>query len=149
MSTTVMRFDAVSEALPGAKWRARWNRSWPEYKTWFLARGGDTGPSRSDCEQALKSYMPELLPTYRRLCMIAGNDDLAARFLSTWCPPVYLGGCSIAALTDKNDTRLVRNYDLSPDLNEGLLLRSEWTGSPVMGMIEFLCRGPTRRRSAI
>ena len=34
--------------------------------------------------------------------------------------------------------RLVRNYDLSPDLNEGLLLRSEWTGSPVMGMVEFL-----------
>jgi predicted choloylglycine hydrolase len=34
--------------------------------------------------------------------------------------------------------RLVRNYDLAPDLNEGLLLRSEWTGSPVMGMVEFL-----------
>jgi predicted choloylglycine hydrolase len=32
----------------------------------------------------------------------------------------------------------VRNYDLSPDLNEGLLLRSEWTGGPVMGMVEFL-----------
>jgi predicted choloylglycine hydrolase len=34
--------------------------------------------------------------------------------------------------------RLVRNYDLSPDLNEGLLLRTEWTGMPVMGMVEFL-----------
>jgi len=34
--------------------------------------------------------------------------------------------------------RLLRNYDLSPDLNEGLLLRSEWTGRPVMGMVEFL-----------
>jgi hypothetical protein len=33
---------------------------------------------------------------------------------------------------------LLRNYDLSPDLNEGLLLRSEWTGRPVMGMVEFL-----------
>lgn len=34
--------------------------------------------------------------------------------------------------------RLVRNYDLSPDLNEGLLLKRVWTGTPVMGMIEFL-----------
>lgn len=34
--------------------------------------------------------------------------------------------------------RLVRKYDLSPELNEGLLLRSEWTGMPVMGMVEFL-----------
>ena len=34
--------------------------------------------------------------------------------------------------------RLVRNYDLSPDLNEGLLLRTEWTGMPVMGMVELL-----------
>ncbi len=32
----------------------------------------------------------------------------------------------------------MRNYDLSPDLNEGLLLRSEWSGSSVMGMVEFL-----------
>jgi predicted choloylglycine hydrolase len=34
--------------------------------------------------------------------------------------------------------RLLRNYDLSPNLNEGLLLRTEWTGMPVMGMVEFL-----------
>ena len=32
----------------------------------------------------------------------------------------------------------MRNYDLSPDLNEGLLLRTEWTGRAVMGMVEFL-----------
>jgi hypothetical protein len=34
--------------------------------------------------------------------------------------------------------RLARNYDFSPDLKEGLLLRYEWTGTPVMGMVEFL-----------
>jgi hypothetical protein len=50
----------------------------------------------------------------------------------------YLGGCSLAARADGSTVRLVRNYDLSPDLNEGLLLRTEWTGMPVMGMVEFL-----------
>jgi predicted choloylglycine hydrolase len=82
--------------------------------------------------------MPALMPVYRRLVRLAGDGDLAARFLSTWCPPAYLGGCSLAACGAGGKATLVRNYDLSPDLNEGLLLRSEWTGMPVMGMIEFL-----------
>ena len=82
--------------------------------------------------------MPELLATYDQLVAIAGGSDRAARFLSTWCPPSYLGGGSLAALADDDCVRLVRNYDLSPDLNEGLLLRSAWSGRPVMGMVEFL-----------
>jgi len=133
-----MQFDAVSEDLPGHKWLERWNRSWPEYRQWFIQRGGDNGPSKEACEAALTEHMPELLPTWKSLCRLAGNDELAARFLSTWCPPSYLGGCSLAALSAQGETHLVRNYDLSPQLNEGLLLRSEWTGTAVMGMSEFL-----------
>ncbi len=133
-----LRFDAVNEAEAGPKWSARWDRSWPAYEAWFIARGGDSGPSRADCEGALATFMPELVPLWRRLLRLAGGSDRAARFLSTWCPPAYLGGCSIAAASDADAVRLVRNYDLSPDLNEGLLLRSEWLGRPVMGMVEFL-----------
>ncbi|MCB2052997.1 MAG: hypothetical protein KDE35_01985 [Geminicoccaceae bacterium] len=133
-----LTFDAVDEAEPGAKWRARWHRSWPAYEAWFTARGGDGGPDRAACEAALAAHMPELVPVHRRLTGLAGGGDRAARFLSTWCPPAYLGGCSIAARSAGGAVRLVRNYDLSPDLNEGLLLRSAWTGRPVMGMAEFL-----------
>ncbi len=133
-----LQFDAVSEQLPGPKWQERWNRSWPAYQSWFLSRSGDKGPSRDACETALLEYMPELVPTWKHLSHLAGGDDLAAQFLSTWCPPAYLGGCSLAALSRNGTTRLVRNYDLSPDLNEGLLLQTSWTGTPVMGMIEFL-----------
>lgn len=82
--------------------------------------------------------MPELLPTWERLRALTGGGDRAARFLSTWCPPAYLGGCSLAARADESGIRLVRNYDLSPDLNEGLLLHSSWSGRAVMGMVEFL-----------
>lgn len=138
MTNMKLTFDAVTEATPGPKWAARWARSWPAYEAWFVSRGGDAGPSRADCRAALKHHMPELIATYDKLVMIAGGSDRAARFLSTWCPPSYLGGCSLAAVADRNDVRLVRNYDLSPDLNEGLLLRTEWTGRAVMGMVEFL-----------
>lgn len=138
MKPLFLTFDAVSEDRPGPKWKARWNRSWPDYEAWFVARGGDNGPSRDACRAAIRRHMPELLPVHDRLVLLAGGSDRAARFLSTWCPPPYLGGCSLAAVSDGCDTRLVRNYDLSPDLNEGLLLRSAWTGRPVMGMVEFL-----------
>ncbi len=136
--THSLTFDAVAESHPGSLWTARWRRSWASYKTWFSARGGDEGPSRAASESALARHMPELVPVHRRLTELAGGCDRAARFLSTWCPPRYLGGCSIAALAIDGEVRLVRNYDLSPDLNEGLLLRSEWTRTPVMGMVEFL-----------
>lgn len=137
MTTMTLTFDAVAEATPGQKWQRRWHRSWPSYEAWYVARGGDVGPDRAGCRAALAAHMPELLTTYDRLVALAGGSDRAARFLSMWCPPAYLGGCSLAALADADDVRLVRNYDLSPDLNEGLLLRSEWC-RPVMGMVEFL-----------
>lgn len=133
-----LQFDAITEDLPGDKWLGRWNRSWPAYRQWFLERKGDQGPSRTKCEAALAKHMPELFPIWKELCTLSGNDDLSARFLSTWCPPAYLAGCSLAALSRNGETRLVRNYDLSPDLNEGLLMRTEWAGTPVMGMVEFL-----------
>lgn len=138
MGQMTLSFAAVNEARPGKKWAARWARSWPAYEAWFLSRGGDAGPSRTDCRAAMQQYMPELVPTYDKLVALAGGSDRAARFLSTWCPPAYLGGCSLAAVSDDRYVRLVRNYDLSPDLNEGLLLRTEWTGRAVMGMVEFL-----------
>jgi predicted choloylglycine hydrolase len=138
MTSRSLTFDAVSEPEVGPLWAARWQRSWPAYRAWFRARGGDGGPDRAAGEAALARHMPELVPIHRRLAHAAGNGDEAARFLSTWCPPPYLGGCSVAALATGGAVRLVRNYDLSPDLNEGLLLRSEWSGRPVMGMVEFL-----------
>lgn len=138
MKQMTLTFDAISETTPGPKWAGRWARSWPAYEAWFIARGGDRGPSRAQSRAAMMRYMPELVATYDSLVKVAGGSDRAARFLSTWCPPTYLGGCSLAAVANKKDVRLVRNYDLSPELNEGLLLRSEWTGRAVMGMVEFL-----------
>jgi predicted choloylglycine hydrolase len=132
-----LTIDAVDGTGPSPKWQARWNRSWPAYERWFVDRGGDAGPSRAECVAAIERHMPELAPVHSELTRLAGGGDRAARFLSAWCPPAYLGGCSIAAVSRGGATRLLRNYDLSPELNEGLLLRTAWL-QPVMGMIEFL-----------
>ncbi|SHJ26909.1 Predicted choloylglycine hydrolase [Palleronia salina] len=132
-----LTFNAVAEATPGAKWKERWDWSWPAYEAWFTGRGGDDGPDRAACEAALARHMPELVETHARLADLAGGGDRAARFLSGWCPPAYLGGCTLAAQSRAGEVRLVRNYDLSPDLNEGLMLRSDWC-RPVVGMVEFL-----------
>lgn len=91
--TTSLTFDAVSEAKPGAKWAARWQRSWPAYQVWFVANGGDNGPDRVTCEAALRIHMPELVQVHADLVALAGGSDRAARFMSTWCPPSYLGVC--------------------------------------------------------
>lgn len=138
MTTMSLSFDAVSELAPGSKWQARWQRSWPAYEAWFIGRGDDSGPDRANCEAALGKYMPELVSVHARLTELAGGGDRAARFLSTWCPPQYLGGCSLASVANRDEIRLVRNHALSPELNEGLLLHTAWTGTRVMGMVEFL-----------
>lgn len=138
MTQMTLTFDAVDEPTAGPKWAARWQRSWPAYSAWFTARGGDQGPSAAASRAAMLAHMPELVPTYDRLVALAGGSERAAKFLSTWCPPAYLGGCSLAAIASKKQVRLVRNYDLSPELNEGLLLRTKWGDRAVMGMVEFL-----------
>ena len=34
-----IRFEAVAEAEPGAKWQGLFQRHWGAYQTWFLSEG--------------------------------------------------------------------------------------------------------------
>ena len=87
-------------------WSPSWGRNgsslfrqaWPGWRAWYVAHGGERGPSLAECEQALLRHMPELVPVWRRQVELAGGDALAARFLSFWCPPAYLIHCSQAVL---------------------------------------------------
>ncbi len=56
-------------------------------------------PKYLTCERALKSHMPELLPTYERVLELADGGDQAARFLSLYNPTPYMTGCSQAVWT--------------------------------------------------
>lgn len=130
-------FEAVSESQPGAKWKALFQRYWPAYKAWYLQRMRTDPPSRHEATTALRRYMPELVPIFEELVELTGGDDLAAGFLSCYRPPPYLISCSQAVLSKPGARVLVRNYDLDPNLNEGLILHSSWSGRRVIGTSEF------------
>lgn len=122
-------FRAVDEASPGEKWKKLFEQSWPSYKNWFLSEGTQARPSYLASRKALAAAMPELMATYDQLAELAGGGDLAARFLSLYCPAPYLGGCSQVVA----DGALIRNYDYSALLCEATWLRTEWL-QPVIAM---------------
>ena len=126
-------FQAVAEDQPGPKWEALFKRFWPAYERWFLSEGEKARPRYLTSLRQLKAHMPELVPTYERLVELAGNTDLIARFLSSFCPPSYLIACS-QAVWSNDEPFLVRNYDYSPQLCEGVILNTSWNGKRVIAM---------------
>lgn len=81
--------------------------------------------------------MPEMWPTYERLCKLASADEVAARFLTGFQPPAYISACSQAVLPG-NGLSLVRNYDYHPDLTEGVQLMTAWNGKKVIATSDCL-----------
>ena len=130
-------FETVSETLPGEKWRAFFKRLWPEYKDWFYSQGDEARPSYAHCIKQLRRHMPELVPTYESLTELAGGGDSASRFLSMYCPPPYLSGCTQAVWTG-DEPVLVRNYDYSPKMLEGIIWKSAWNDKQVIAVSDGL-----------
>lgn len=128
---------AVREDQPGTKWLAFQRRLAGGYDQWFLKEGDAARPSYLACRQALETHMPELVSTWERLVDLAGGGDRVARLLALWCPTPYLTGCS-QAVWIRTHPLLVRNYDYSPRLWDGVLLRSCWLGEPVLAMSDSL-----------
>jgi len=136
-TATALTFEAVSEQEPGDRWRALFERNWPAYERWFLSEGIEARQTYLAGLRALKKYMPELVPSYEKLVVLAGGGDLAARFLSFYCPPPYLSGCS-QAVWPGDEPMLVRNYDYPPELSDGVIFSSRWNDLWVTGMSDGL-----------
>ncbi|MEM7222069.1 MAG: C45 family peptidase [Pseudomonadota bacterium] len=132
-----MLFRSVAEDAPGPKWKALFDDGWPAYRQWFLSEGIEERATYAHGRAKLKRYMPELLPTYERLCELSGGLDLQARFLALYRPPAYLTGCS-QVVWPGDEPVLIRNYDYSPTLCEGLVLLSRWNGKAVLAMVDCL-----------
>ena len=130
-------FRTIAEDRAGAKWQALFDEHWPAYRHWHLSEGIEARPTYRDCRVKLKVFMPELLPTYERLCELAGGGDTAARFLSLYRPPAYITGCS-QVVWPGSEPILIRNYDYSPALCQGAILLSRWNGRAVLAMIDCL-----------
>jgi len=132
-----IRFEAFAEKRPGAKWQALFERLWPAYRTWYLKDAIDNRATYHECETALRTHMPELVPAYEALCDLAGGGDLEARFLSLYRPPPYLSGCS-QAVWPKDPPFLVRNYDYAPEAFDAVVLKTGWLGRTIIGMGDCL-----------
>ncbi len=128
----VLSLQCIKEENPGEKWQVLFNKAWPFYKKWFLSEGVLARKGYLTSAGMLQQYMPELVPVYQQLNMLAGGGDLEARFLSMYCPPPYMSGCSQMAWNFK-EIFLIRNYDYSPALFEGALWNTNWL-KPVIGI---------------
>ena len=132
-----IQFQSISEQQPGEKWRELFDRCWTAYHKWFLKEGDGARPTFLACERALRTHMPELMPTYEKLVELAGGSDQAARFLSLYQPTPYMTGCSQAVWT-RDQPFLIRNYDYTARLWEATLLQTAWNGRKVVAMSDCL-----------
>jgi predicted choloylglycine hydrolase len=134
-------FETLIEDSPGAAWAALFERLWPGYRAWYLRGSTVARPNYLACRRALREHMPELVPTWERLVELAGGGDIESRFLSLWCPPPYIAGCSQAVWIDplgRQEPALLRNYDFAPALLEGTWLATRWLGKRVMAVGDCL-----------
>jgi predicted choloylglycine hydrolase len=135
------RFETLTEDLPGPAWQAMFARLWPAYRAWFLRSGAVGRPSYLESRRALRQHLPEQVPTWERLVELAGGGDVESRFLSLWCPPPYIAGCSQAVWIDPKGNEapaLLRNYDFAPALLEGNWLATRWRGPRVLALGDCL-----------
>jgi predicted choloylglycine hydrolase len=130
-------FRSLFEARPGAVWQREFNSLWPAYRRWFLRDGEGDRPTYLQSLQAIRQHMPEFLPTYETLVELAGGGDHAARFLAQYCPPPLFRGCSQAVYI-QNEPVIVRNYDYSPYVFDGLLMHSHFDQRGVIAMIDCM-----------
>jgi predicted choloylglycine hydrolase len=133
-----LTFRAIDEPQPGEQWLAAFTEMWPAYRAWYLKEGEAARPNLRTCRRMLGTWMPELVPTFQRLVKLAGNDRIAARFLSMYRPPGYVIGCSQAAFTGEGGPVLARNYDYPVARAEGIVYSTAWTGRRVIGMSDCL-----------
>ncbi len=130
-------FRSLIESRVGTVWQREFNRLWPAYKRWFLRYGESDRPTYFESVQALREYMPEFLPSYEAMVEAAGGGDHAARFLAHYKPPPLFRGCSQAVYI-KDEPVIVRNYDYSPYVFDGLLMKSHFDQRSVIAMIDCM-----------
>ena len=127
----------MSEDVQGPKWARQFAEYWPSYAAWWAREGLSGRPTYHESRQAIRKHMPEILGLYDDLCALAGGGDSQARFLSFYCPPRYLAGCS-QAIWPGDEPLLVRNYDYDSNAFDAIVLKTKWQGRGVIGTSDGL-----------
>ena len=131
-------FRAFAEDEPGAKPGNRSSKTdGPLTSDGFCALATANARPTLNRSRALKRYMPQIVPVYEHMVDLAGGGDRAARFLAQFCPPPLFRGCSQAVYLE-DEAVLVRNYDYSPYIFDGLVMRSKFEQRSVVAMIDCM-----------
>ena len=147
VSARHLTLHAYTEAVPGPRWQALFEATWPAYRAWYLSEGDAARPTLAQARAQLTRHMPELVPTWERLVELTAipltgtsrhPDETAARLLTMWRVPIFAAGCSQIILTGP-DARLVRNYDYDAQLFEGVIASTNYSGTRrVIGTSDML-----------
>lgn len=132
-----MTFRAISEDDPGPKFAGIFEEYWPSYRKWWTREGMSARPTYLESLRAIRQYMPEIADLWAELCELTGGGDAQARFLSYYCPPPYLSGCS-QAIWPGDAPLMVRNYDYAPAAFDAVVMKTRWQGRGVIGMTDGL-----------
>ena len=137
-TSRTLTLHAYREAEPGPRWRALYDATWPAYRRWYTREGLAARPSLDECRRALSQYLPELMPTWERLCRLSGDDPVAARMLSMWGLPAFAVGCSQVVIPGEQPV-LIRNYDYDQSLFEAIVASTNYSGHRrVLGTSDLL-----------
>lgn len=129
-------FMAFAEPLPGAAWQAGFRAYWPRMRRWYLSEGLEARPTVEEVGAALAAHLPELLKMWEHLCALAGDDEVAHRFLGLYGRPRVIGRCAQAVWLGAGGPALLRNYDFEPARMMGRIDATRWSGRPVIAMSE-------------
>jgi predicted choloylglycine hydrolase len=127
---------AFAEDEPGPQIAAHLRETWPAFRRWWHG-GAEARPSAAEAGARLEEHMPELVPTWRRLAAMLGDDPDAKAALALWNPPPFLTGCSQAAVIPGGPA-LIRNYDWDYRLFDAVVARTAYNGRQVLGMLDCL-----------
>lgn len=132
-----LNFKSILEyGTPGLKFQKLFYSFWPIYRSMLHTDEATYIPDLATSQAALMKYMPKMLPTYKRLCLLMNANDEMARFLTGFQPPAHVNACSQAVISG-DEIQLVRNYDYHPDLFESTLLLSSWNGKKVIATTDY------------
>jgi predicted choloylglycine hydrolase len=137
MSKQSITLHAFREEVPGRRWQALYEATWPAYRSWYLREGAAARPSVAEAEDALHRYMPELVPTWRRLASLTGEEPISSAMLSHWRMPAFAPACS-QAVVSSGVRALIRNYDYHPDLFERVVMSTRLRRRDVLGTSDCL-----------
>lgn len=127
-------FRAVDEPVPGAFSQGAIEESRDFVRAWYAK--DDRVPEPEECRRRVAEAMPELLAVFDLLAGFAGDDPaMVAALAGIDPPPLIPAGCTVRAFTAPQPM-LLRNYDFDPDATTGVILRTNWGGTRVLGMCE-------------